>query len=192
MPPLSCIFCVKSLQLCPTLCDLWTVAHHAPLSVGFFRQEYWSGLLCPPPGDPPDPGIEPTSLTSAALAGLLRLLYWQVGALPQCHLGSPLIMKSYVCLYSLKIYTSICVPIPDYFNYCNYIMHVNIIVLVFPNQFLLENQFLRKNLAYLFNRSTLALACLVPLYYIYRLIYGVLSLLADNSMSFNLFSYVLS
>ena len=37
----------------------WTVAHQAPLSVGFSRQEYWSGLSCPPPGDPPDPGTEP-------------------------------------------------------------------------------------------------------------------------------------
>ena len=45
----------------------WTVAHQAPLSMGFFRQEYWSGLLFSPPGDPL--GIEPTSLTSPALAG---------------------------------------------------------------------------------------------------------------------------
>ena len=35
----------------------WTVAHQAPLSMGFSRQEYWSGLPCPPPGDLPDPGI---------------------------------------------------------------------------------------------------------------------------------------
>ena len=47
----------------------WTVAHQAPLSMGFSRQEYWSGLPYPPPGDLPDPGIEPTSLTSPALAG---------------------------------------------------------------------------------------------------------------------------
>ena len=40
---------------------LWTVAHQAPLSTGFFRQEHWSGLPCPPPGDLPDPGIEPVS-----------------------------------------------------------------------------------------------------------------------------------
>ena len=40
---------------------LWTVARHAPLSKGFSRQE-WSGLLCPPPGNLPDPGTEPTSL----------------------------------------------------------------------------------------------------------------------------------
>ena len=48
----------------------WTVAHQAPLSMGFSRQEYWSGLPCPPPGDLSDPGIEPQSLTSA-LAGRL-------------------------------------------------------------------------------------------------------------------------
>ena len=51
-----------------SLWTLWTVAHQAPLSMGFSRQEYWSGLPCPLPGDLPDPGIEPTSLTSA-LAG---------------------------------------------------------------------------------------------------------------------------
>ena len=48
---------------------LWTVAHQAPLSMGFSRQEYWSGLLCPPPGDLPDPGIESTSLMFPALSG---------------------------------------------------------------------------------------------------------------------------
>jgi len=41
---------------------LWTVTHQTPLSMGFSRQEYWSGLPCPPPGDLPDPGIEPASL----------------------------------------------------------------------------------------------------------------------------------
>ena len=48
-------------QSCPTLCDLWTVAHQAPPSMGFSRQEYWSGLPFPSPGDLPDPGIEPSS-----------------------------------------------------------------------------------------------------------------------------------
>ena len=38
----------------------WTTARQAPLSMGFSRQEYWSGLPCPPPGDLPDPGIKPT------------------------------------------------------------------------------------------------------------------------------------
>ena len=48
---------------------LWTVARQAPLSMGFSKQEYWSGLPCPPPGDLPDPGTEPRSLTSPPLAG---------------------------------------------------------------------------------------------------------------------------
>ena len=39
----------------------WTVAHQAPLSMEFSRQEYWSGLPCPSPGDLPDPGIKPGS-----------------------------------------------------------------------------------------------------------------------------------
>ena len=48
---------------------LWTVALQAPLCIGFSRQEYWSGLPCPPPGDLPNPVIKPKSLTSPALAG---------------------------------------------------------------------------------------------------------------------------
>ena len=48
---------------------LWTVAHQAPLSMEFSRQEYWSGLPFPPPGDFPDLGIKPMSLMSPSLAG---------------------------------------------------------------------------------------------------------------------------
>ena len=48
---------------------LWTVARQAPLSLEVSRQEYWSGLPCPLPGDLPNPGIEPESLRSPALAG---------------------------------------------------------------------------------------------------------------------------
>ena len=55
----------------------WTVAHQAPLFMGFPRQEDWSGLPCSPPGDLSHPGIEPWS---PAL---------QAHALPLCHLGSP-------------------------------------------------------------------------------------------------------
>ena len=47
----------------------WTVAHQAPLSMGFSRQEYWRGLPCLPPGDLSDPGIKPASLAAPALAG---------------------------------------------------------------------------------------------------------------------------
>ena len=48
---------------------LWTVAQQAPLSMGFPKQEYWSGLLCLPPWYLLNPGTEPTSLTSPTLAG---------------------------------------------------------------------------------------------------------------------------
>ena len=67
-PNLVCM-CAKSLQLHPILCDLWPVAHQAPLSMGFSRQDFWSGLPCPPSGDFSDPGIKPA----------LCCLHWQVG-----------------------------------------------------------------------------------------------------------------
>ena len=51
----------------------WTVAHQAPLSMGFPKQEYWRGLPFPPPGGLLNPGTE---------------LHWQVDSLPWCHLGS--------------------------------------------------------------------------------------------------------
>ena len=52
----------------PVSVTLSTVTRQAPLSVGFSRQEYWSGLPCPPPGNLPNPGIELASLISPALA----------------------------------------------------------------------------------------------------------------------------
>ena len=61
--------CAELLQLCIDSAVLWAVARQAPLSVGFSRQEYWSGLPFPLPGDLPDPGIKPASLKSPALAG---------------------------------------------------------------------------------------------------------------------------
>ena len=61
--------CAKSLQSCLILCDPMDCSPQAPLSMGFSRQEDWSGLTFPSPGDLPDPGIEPTSLVSPALAG---------------------------------------------------------------------------------------------------------------------------
>ena len=59
----------KLLQLCLIVCSPRDCTRQAPLSMGFFRQEYWSGFPCAPPGDLPDPGIEPASLASPALAG---------------------------------------------------------------------------------------------------------------------------
>ena len=52
---------VKSLSCVRLFATSWTVAHQAPPSMGFFRQEYWSGLPFPSPEDLPDPGIKPRS-----------------------------------------------------------------------------------------------------------------------------------
>ena len=54
---------VKSLSCVQLFATPWTVAYQAPPSMGFSRQEYWSGLLFPSPGDLPNPGIEPGSPT---------------------------------------------------------------------------------------------------------------------------------
>ena len=70
----------KFLHSCPALCIPWTVARQA-LSMGFCRQEYWSGLPCLPPGDLLNSGIKPVSLMSPAL---------QVGSLPLAPPGKPL------------------------------------------------------------------------------------------------------
>ena len=72
-----CVYSGLVTQLCPALATAWTVAHQAPLSMGFSRQEYWSGLPFPPSGDLPNTGIKPTSLSH---------LHWQVDFLPLCHL----------------------------------------------------------------------------------------------------------
>ena len=62
--------CVLSYFSCvQLLATLRAVSHQAPLSMGFTRQEYWSGLPCLLPGDLPNPGIELASLMSSALAG---------------------------------------------------------------------------------------------------------------------------
>ena len=53
--------CCLATQLCLILCDPWTVAYQAPLSMGFLRQEYWNELSFSSPGDLSDPGIEPAS-----------------------------------------------------------------------------------------------------------------------------------
>ena len=69
---------VQGLAVVPcSLVTLWTVAHQVPLPKGFSRQDYWSGLPFPPPGDLPNPGIEPIS---PAL---------QVDSVPLSQQGSP-------------------------------------------------------------------------------------------------------
>ena len=74
------------------LANLWTGARQAPLSLGFSRQEYWSGLPRPPPEDLPDPDIKPASPA------------WQADSLPLSHLGSPCIYE----LYTHILHTILC------------------------------------------------------------------------------------
>ena len=64
-----CYVVLSSFSYVQLFVTLQTIACQAPLSMEFSRQENWSGLLCPPPGDLPKPGTEPASLTSPALAG---------------------------------------------------------------------------------------------------------------------------
>ena len=85
--------CVLSSSSCVWFfATLWTVTHQAPLSMGLSRQEHWSGLPGPAPGDLPHPGIEPMSPAAPAL---------QVDSLPLSHQGSEYV-HMYVCIY---IYT---------------------------------------------------------------------------------------
>ena len=62
------LVCAQSLCYARLFATPWT-AHHVPLTMGFFRQEYWSGFPFPPSGDLPNPGIKPMSLTSPVLVG---------------------------------------------------------------------------------------------------------------------------
>ena len=79
---------------------VWIVAHQPPLSMGFSRQEYWRGLLCPPPGDLPDQGIEPV---------FLCLLHWQAGSLPVVPLESPTLGCPYPGFLFSRIPSSFCI-----------------------------------------------------------------------------------
>ena len=84
--------CAKSLQLGSNSVTPWTIARQDPLYTGLSRQEHWSWLPCLPPGDLPNPGIEPP--------GILHLLHWQVGSLPLAPHGKPQI------IYKFEQYTS--------------------------------------------------------------------------------------
>jgi len=92
----SCLAMLSHFNCVRFFVTLWTVACQAPLSMGFSRQEYWSGLPCPPPGDLPDPGIEPTSTVAPA---------FQVDSL-QLPKGKPWQMAVHegknACQYSLR------------------------------------------------------------------------------------------
>ena len=65
---LKMLCCAQTLSCVQLFAMPWTIDHQAPLSIGFSRQEYWSGLPFPPPGDLPDPEIESMSLITTVLA----------------------------------------------------------------------------------------------------------------------------
>ena len=79
----------------------WTVAHQATLSMGFSRQEYWSGLPCPPPRDLPNPGTEPTPPASPALVGrfFTTSTTWEVLALGQITCQASGYLNVCVCVW---------------------------------------------------------------------------------------------
>ena len=64
-----CVCVYNRLFVSNSFVTPWTVAHQAPLSTGFSRQEYWSRWPCPTPGDLPDPGMGPEFLASPVLEG---------------------------------------------------------------------------------------------------------------------------
>ena len=81
--------CVRScFGRVPLFAALRTAALQAPLCMGFSRQESWSGVPCPPPGDLPDPGTEPSSLLSPALAGGF-FTTWEATLYPLASPGKP-------------------------------------------------------------------------------------------------------
>ena len=88
--------CVGTLSHVQLLVTLWTAAHQIPLSMEFPRQEYWSELPFPPPGDLPDPGIEPASPMSPVL---------QVDSLPLSHQGNSKHLVLWLLLDTNKINT---------------------------------------------------------------------------------------
>ena len=81
---------------------LWSIACQAPVSMEFSRQEYLGGLLCPPPGDPPDPAY-----CLSSIPHLLCLLHWQVCSLPLASLGSLLHVLNPVQLFVIP-WTAAC------------------------------------------------------------------------------------
>ena len=90
------MMCTKLLQSCPTVrkavdCGP-AAAHQVPLSIGFFRQEYWTGLPFPPPGDLPNLGMEPA---------FLHLLHWQEDSSPLAPTGSD---DEHLFIFLLVIY----------------------------------------------------------------------------------------
>ena len=94
---INLLFVVQSLSYVRLFVTPWTAAHQAPLSMGFSRQEFWSGLPFPSPGNIPEPGIR------------LCLQHWKVDSLPLSNLGSP----SFTILQVTEIIKSVIIYLPS-------------------------------------------------------------------------------
>ena len=103
------LYCVLSHFTCVWLfATLCTVAHQAPLSMGLSREEHWSGLPCPPPGDLPDPGIEPVSLAFPALESR----FFHTNTSREAH------SKSLLVIYFIYISEYMLIPISEFVTLC--------------------------------------------------------------------------
>ena len=117
-------------QLCLTFATPWTGAHQALLSMGFFKQEYWSRLPFSSPGDLPDPGIEPSSLKSPALAGgfVTTSATWEAPC--STKVKKPLECSSLIIVVTCdKVSSEDCLPISysvvlmkDDFPFCRFLL----------------------------------------------------------------------
>ena len=99
---------------------IWTIVCQVPLSMEFSRQEYWNGFPCPPPGDLPNPGIEPMSPVSSALVGFFTTIStWE----------APVYIYTHKYIYIYRIYLP-CTHIYIYiYIYIDFLMSLLIIAL---------------------------------------------------------------
>ena len=110
----SCACMLSRWSCVPPFVTLWIVAHQVSLSLGFPRQEYWSGLPCPPPGDLPNSGIELMFLRSPAFAGQFFTTSatweaWCIYVTPD--LPARLVLPFAPCVHMSFFYISLSVPI---------------------------------------------------------------------------------
>ena len=111
--------------------SLWTVTHKASLSIGFSKQEYWSGLPCPPLGNIPDSGIKPSSLMSPALAGRFFTTSTTWKALNSKTYYNFLLL--YIYISPIYIYLSIYIYLLYIYIYISYIyIYISYIYILSP------------------------------------------------------------
>ena len=108
-----CVCMLNHLSHVQLFVTLWTVACQAPLSMGFPRQEYWSGVPCPPQA------IFPTQGSNLSL---LRLLHWHTGPLPLAPPGKPRHMYVFACLH-VCVYVCVCIYIFNFAVHLKLIQH---------------------------------------------------------------------